>query len=61
MHISFLSSRGTLVKLSLPIAGNTGARGRFVLPVHTVWACIYCVHWVQCGGLMFEVLTADTN
>ncbi len=39
-HISILSSRGTLVNFSLLIAGNKVASGRFVLPAHTVWACI---------------------
>ncbi len=36
MHIPILSSRGTLFNFSLPIAGNIRARGRFVLPIHTV-------------------------
>ncbi len=40
MHISILSSRGTLVNFSLLIAGNTVARGRFVIPVHTVWGAL---------------------
>ncbi len=61
MQISFLSSRGTLVNFSLQVAGNTGARGRFVLPIRTVWARIYCVHLILCVRLMLEGLTADTN
>ncbi len=33
MHLTILSSRGTLVNFSLLFAGYTGAKGRLVLPI----------------------------